>query len=112
MSNITTLAVTEQFRPEFEDGWSTEYQRVRSSAEGSVNMYPVIGEYREFPLLPKTDSLRKLTKRFEETSPTDITTGKRRITTTPYVSSIAFDRKDLGEPHRADHRQPTRRSSS
>lgn len=57
-------------------------------------MYPVIGEYREFPLLPKTDSLRKLTKRFEETSPTDITTGKRRITTTPYVSSIAFDRKD------------------
>lgn len=94
MSNVTTLDVTRQFRPEFEDAWNVEYQRVRASAEGCVPMYPVIGEYREFPLLPKTDSLRKLTKRFEETAPTDITTGKRRVTTTPYLSSVAFDRKD------------------
>lgn len=94
MANTTTLSVTEQFRPEFEDGWSTEYQRVRSSAEGMVNMFPVVGEYREFPLLPKTDSIRKLTKRFEETAPGDITTGKRRVTTEPFLSPIAFDRKD------------------
>lgn len=94
MANDTALELTNQFRPEFEDGWHTEYQRVRSSAAGCVNMYPIAGEYREFPLLPKTNALRKLTKRFEETAPSDITTGKRRVTTTPYVCPIAFDRKD------------------
>lgn len=95
MANVTSLEVTRQFRPEFEDAWHVEYQRVRSSAAGCVNQYPVIGEYREFPLLPKTDSVRKLTKRFEETAPTDITTGKRRVTTDPYLSPIVFDRKDM-----------------
>jgi len=94
MSNVTTLDVTRQFRPEFEDAWSVEYQRVRASAENCVPMFPVIGESREFPLLPPTDSVRKLTKQFEETAPTAITTGKRKIVTEPYVSPVAFDRKD------------------
>lgn len=94
MANVTALELTEQFRPIFEDAWSIEYQRTRSSAEGCVSMVPIKGEYYEVPLLPKTNALRKLTQRFEETAPEDFTTGKRRVTTTPYVCPIIFDRKD------------------
>ena len=95
MANDLAVDVTQQFRPEFEQSWDIEFQTVKSTAADLCATYPVIGEYREFPLLKKTDSVRKITKRFEETSPGDIDTGKRRVTTTPYLSSIAFDRKDL-----------------
>jgi hypothetical protein len=53
-----------------------------------------MGSEREFPLLPPTDSVRKLTKQFEETAPSTITTGKRFVVTDPYITSVAFDRKD------------------
>lgn len=94
MSTPTALQVTEQFRPEFDNRWHTEYQQVISRTAGCFESYPVIGTDREFPLLGKTNSVRKLTKRFEETSPEDITTGKRKIKSDPYLSPLIFDRKD------------------
>jgi hypothetical protein len=94
MATTTALAVTEQFRPEFDNRWQTEYQQMIARTSGLFESYPVIGTDREFPLLAKTDSVRKLTKRFEETAPTDITTGKRKIKSDPYLSALIFDRKD------------------
>ena len=95
MANNLAVDVTQQFRPEFEQAWDIEFQTVKSVAADCCKTYPVTGEYREFPLLKKTDSVRKITKQFEETSPGTFDTGKRRVQTTPYISSIAFDRKDL-----------------
>lgn len=91
----TALAVTEQFRPEFENRWQVEYQQMIARTSGCYESYAVTGEFREFPLLAKTNSVRRLTKRFEETAPEDISTGKRRVTTTPHLSPLIFDRKDL-----------------
>lgn len=92
--NDLTVPITEQFRPEFENLWQTEYQQMLSRADGLVDKCTIMGEYREFPLLKKTNSVRKLTKRFEETAPEDIESGKRRVTTDPYLSPLIFDRKD------------------
>lgn len=93
---MTTLSLPtpEQFRPEFQDRWQTEYQQQISRTEGLCDVVTINGEFSEFPLLSKTDSVRKLTKRFEETAPGDIETGKRRVTTDPFLSALAFDRKD------------------
>jgi len=94
MSNNLAVDVTQQFRPEFEDAWLIEYQRNQASAKNLCASYPVAGDYREFPLLEKTNSVRKLTKQYEETAPGTFDTGKRRVTTVPFLSSIIFDRKD------------------
>jgi hypothetical protein len=94
MATSTALAVTEQFRPEFDNRWQTEYQQMIARTSGMFEAYPVMGTDREFPLLAKTDSVRRLTQRFEETAPSDITTGKRKIKSDPYLSSLIFDRKD------------------
>lgn len=94
MANITNLPLPEQYRPEFEDHYDREYQQQIARTAGLCDSVAIMGEDREFPQLPKTVSVRKLTKRFETTAPKDITTGKRKLKTQAYISPIKFDRKD------------------
>lgn len=88
------LAPYEQFRPEFEDNYLIAYQQTMARADGLLEKVAVSGEYREFPMLAKTNSTRKITQRYEDTAPNSYTTGKRRIVTNAFVSPIIFDRVD------------------
>ncbi len=92
--NNNTLRSPEMYRPEFEDRYRHEYQQNIARADGLVEKCTVGGEFREFPILAETDSTRRITKRFEETAPSTVSSGKRRIVTDPYVSPLIFDRKD------------------
>jgi len=92
--NNNALASPEMYRPEFEDRYMHEYQQTISRAEGLVDKCTVGGEFREFPILAKTDATRKITSRFEETAPNTVSAGKRRVVTDAYVNPLIFDRKD------------------
>lgn len=94
MSNNLALPSFEQFRPEFEDNYLIAYQQTMARADGLLEKVAISADFREFPMLAKTDSTRKITKRYEDTAPNGYTTGKRRVTTTPFVSPIIFDRVD------------------
>lgn len=92
--NTLNLPSPEMYRPEFEDHYELEYQQTLANADGLFDKVVVSGEFREFPMLAKTDSARKITKRFEETAPGTVSSGKRRVVTDPYVSPLIFDRVD------------------
>ncbi len=92
--NNNALPSPEMYRPEFEDRYQVEYQQTISRAEGLVDKCSIGGEFREFPILAKTNATRKITKRFEETAPETVSHGKRRVVTSPYVNPLIFDRKD------------------
>jgi len=92
--NNNALASPEMYRPEFEDRYMVEYQQTISRAEGLVDKCTIGGDFREFPILAKTDATRKITSRFEETAPNTVSAGKRRVVTDAYVNPLIFDRKD------------------
>jgi len=92
--NNNVLASPEMYRPEFEDRYMVEYQQTISRAEGLVDKCTIGGDFREFPILAKTDATRKITSRFEETAPNTVSAGKRRVVTDAYVNPLIFDRKD------------------
>lgn len=92
MANNLSLPAVESYRPEFEDRYDVEFQQVRSRSIGLCDQVAVNGEYREFPLANKTDSISEITDLYGETSPDVATFGKRRVTTSPYKSPLIFDR--------------------
>ena len=92
--NNNALASPEMYRPEFEDRYMVEYQQTISRAEGLVDKCTIGGDFREFPIMAKTDATRKITSRFEETAPNTVSAGKRRVVTDAYVNPLIFDRKD------------------
>ena len=94
MANVINLPSPELYRPEFDDMYEIEYQQTIANADGLFEKVVVSGEYKEFPLLAKTSSARKITKRFEETAPGTVDAGKRRVSTDPYVDPLIFDRVD------------------
>lgn len=92
--NNNALPSPEMYRPEFEDRYQHEYQQTVARAEGLVDKCVVGGEFREFPILAKTDATRKVRGRFEETAPDTVSAGKRRVVTDAYINPLIFDRKD------------------
>ena len=94
MATSMALAPYEQFRPEFEDNYLIAYQQTMARADGLLEKVAINGDFREFPMLAKTNSTRKITQRYEDTAPGTYTTGKRRVVTSPFVSPIIFDRVD------------------
>lgn len=92
MATALSLPPVEQYRPEFEDIYDVEFQQVLSRAKGTVEMCPVNGEYREFPLAKKTTTVSEITDLYGETSPLTPEFGKRRVKTNPYKSPLIFDR--------------------
>ena len=92
--NNNALPSPEMYRPEFEDRYMVEYQQTISRAEGLVDKCTIGGDFREFPIMAKTDATRKITSRFEETAPNTVSAGKRRVVTDAYVNPLIFDRKD------------------